>query len=165
MIIGIISDVHDRLPVLEEAINRLNEERVELVLCAGDYIAPFVAPHFKVLKAKMIGVFGNNDAEKQTLKERFSELDFDVQGSFRRVEVDGLKIALLHGNETELLRSILDLSSFEVVIYGHTHKAEVQRRNDKLVINPGEVCGYLSGKSTIARLDTRTLEVEIIELK
>ena len=69
MIICIISDIHDRLPLLEKAINRLNEEKVELVLCAGDYVAPFVTSYFKALKAKMIGVFGNNDAEKQTLKE------------------------------------------------------------------------------------------------
>ena len=165
MIIGIISDIHDRLPLLEKAINRLNEEKVELVLCAGDYVAPFVTSHFKALKAKMIGVFGNNDAEKQTLKERFSQLGFDVQGSFRSIEVDGLKIALLHGNESELLKSIIDLSSFEVVVYGHTHKVEVQRGKDKLVINPGEVCGYLSGRSTIAKLDTKTLEVEIVELR
>ncbi|MCD6529700.1 metallophosphoesterase [Candidatus Bathyarchaeota archaeon] len=165
MIVGLISDIHDRLPLLEKAVDRLNKEKVDLVLCAGDYVAPFVTPYFKALKARMIGVFGNNDAEKQTLKKRFSDMGFDVQGSFRRVEVDGLKVALLHGNEVELLKSVLDLSSFDVIVYGHTHKAEVQRRNGKLVINPGEVCGYLSGRSTIARLDTETLEAEIIELR
>jgi len=165
LIIGIISDIHDRLPLLEKAIDRLNEEKVELVLCAGDYVAPFVTPYFKALKAKMVGVFGNNDAEKQTLKEHFSDIGFDVQGSFRRVEVDGLNVALLHGNEVELLKSVLDFSSFDVIVYGHTHKTEVQRRDGKLVVNPGEVCGYLSGRSTIAKLDTESLEVEIIELK
>ena len=132
MIVGLISDIHDRLPLLEKAVDRLNKEKVDLVLCAGDYVAPFVTPYFKALKARMIGVFGNNDAEKQTLKKRFSDMGFDVQGSFRRVEVDGLKVALLHGNEVELLKSVLDLSSFDVIVYGHTHKAEVQRRNGKL---------------------------------
>jgi predicted phosphodiesterase len=31
-------------------------------------------------------------------------------------------------------------------------------------VNPGEVCGYLTGKSTIALLDTDRREAEIIEL-
>jgi len=31
-------------------------------------------------------------------------------------------------------------------------------------VNPGEVCGYLSGKSTIALFDTDRREAEIIEL-
>jgi predicted phosphodiesterase len=31
-------------------------------------------------------------------------------------------------------------------------------------VNPGEVCGYLSGKSTIALLDTVKREARIVEL-
>lgn len=164
MIVGIISDIHDRLPYLKKAVTRLNEKKVELVLCAGDYVAPFVTPYFKVLKAKMIGVFGNNDAERQTLKKRFSEIGFDVYGIFRRLEIDGLQIALLHGDESDLFKSVIDLSQFNVVVYGHTHKAEIRWRGEKLIINPGEVCGYLSEKSTIAVLDTRSMEAQIIEL-
>ncbi|MEM3615578.1 MAG: metallophosphoesterase family protein, partial [Candidatus Methanomethylicia archaeon] len=41
MKIGIISDTHDRLQMIDEAVKRLNEENVEYVLHAGDYIAPF----------------------------------------------------------------------------------------------------------------------------
>jgi len=33
-----------------------------------------------------------------------------------------------------------------------------------LVINPGEVCGYLTGKPTIALLDTVKHEAKIISL-
>ncbi len=74
MIVGIIADTHDRLPLLDKAVKRLNEEKVELVLHAGDYVAPFVVPHFKPLKARLIGVFGNNDGDKELLKKRFTEL-------------------------------------------------------------------------------------------
>ncbi|RLI45996.1 YfcE family phosphodiesterase, partial [Candidatus Bathyarchaeota archaeon] len=43
MLIGIMADTHDRLPLLDKAVKRLNEEKVKLVLHAGDYVAPFVA--------------------------------------------------------------------------------------------------------------------------
>jgi putative phosphoesterase len=164
LIVGLIADTHDRLKMVDKAIKKLNEQEVELVLHAGDYIAPFVIPRFKKLKAKLVGVFGNNDGDHELLKKRFRELDLEIRGDFAELNVDGLKIALLHGHEEELLKALINSEGFDVVVHGHTHKAEVYRKGKTLVVNPGEVCGYLSGKSTIALLDTDKGEAEIIEL-
>ena len=131
---------------------------------AGDYIAPFVIPHFKPLKAKFIGVFGNNDGEKNGLKKKFKEIDAEIHGSFADVTVDGLKIALLHGSEEELLQSLINVESHDIIIHGHTHEAKTYRKGKTLVINPGEVCGYLTEKSTVALLNSQTKEAKIIEL-
>lgn len=165
MFVGLIADTHDRLPYIKRAVDRLNEEDVEAVLHAGDYIAPFVVKYFKPLKARMIGVFGNNDSMKRTLTEMFSELGFSVNGYFRSLELDGRRFALTHGDEEELLRSLIDSGYYDVVVYGHTHKMETYMRSETLVVNPGEVCGYLTNKSTIAILDTETLEVRTVLLK
>jgi len=164
MIIGIISDTHDRLPFIERAVMKMNEKEVELVLHAGDYSAPFAAFQFKSLKAKMIGVFGNNDAERELLRRNFSNLGIEIRGRFAEIQVDGLKIALLHGEEEELLNSLLNTGSYDVVIYGHTHRSKVQRKNKVLAINPGEACGYLSGRATIGLLDTSTMDVKILPI-
>jgi hypothetical protein len=129
-------------------------------------VAPFVIPKFKELKAKLIGVFGNNDGDRELLKKRFNEYEgLEMRGNFAEIFVDGLKIALLHGNEEELLKALIDSESFDVVVYGHTHKAEVYKKGKTLIVNPGEVCGYLTGKSTIALLDTDRREAEIVELQ
>jgi predicted phosphodiesterase len=41
----------------------------------------------------------------------------------------------------------------------------VSRKNGKtLVINPGEVCGYLTGNATMALLDTAKREAKIVKL-
>jgi len=80
------------------------------------------------------------------------------------VAVDGLTIALLHGDETDLMRSLLELESHDVLVSGHTHVAKTYRKGRTLVINPGEACGYLSGKPTISILDTKTLNVKTIQL-
>jgi putative phosphoesterase len=165
MMVGLVSDTHDNLPVIEKAVKKLNEEKVELVLHAGDYVAPFVIPKFKDLKAKLIGVFGNNDGDQMLLKKRFSQYNnMEIRGNFAAVSVDDLKIALLHGNEEELLKALIDSESFDVVVHGHFHRVEVYRKGKTLIVNPGEVCGYLSGKSTIALLDTIKCEVKIVEL-
>jgi len=164
MKIGIILDTHDRLPFIDRAIRKMNEKEVDLVLHAGDYCAPFAAFRFKPLKAKMIGVFGNNDAEKELLRRNFKDIGVEIRGRFAEIKVDGLKIALLHGEETELLNSLLNTRSYNVVIYGHTHQSEIRRKNGVLVINPGEACGYLSGKATIGLLDTSTLDAVIVPI-
>lgn len=164
-LIGIMSDTHDCLPLLDKAIRRLNEECVELVLHAGDYVAPFVVPHFKPLKADLIGVLGNNDGDRELLKRRFAELGTEIRGIFAEVKVDGLKVALMHGEEDTLLRALIDAESHDAIVHGHTHDAKAYRKGKALVINPGEVCGYLTGRSTIATLDTKTLEAKIVTLE
>jgi putative phosphoesterase len=162
--VGLVSDTRDCLPMIDEAVKRLNEMNVELVLHAGDYISTFVVSQFKPLKAPLIGVFGNNDGDRELLKKKFTELGADIRGNFAFVVVDGLRIALLHGDETDLLRSILELDSHDVLVSGHTHVAKAYRKGKILFINSGEACGYLSGKPTISILDTKTLKVKTIQL-
>lgn len=69
MLVGLMSDTHDNLPLIDKAIAKMNEANVALVLHAGDYIAGFVIPRFKQLKSRMIGVFGNNDGDHELLKK------------------------------------------------------------------------------------------------
>jgi putative phosphoesterase len=164
MRIGMIADTHDRLPLIDKAIQRLNEEKVELVLHAGDYIAPFVAPKFEPLEARMIGVFGNNDAEKDLLRRKFDAIGAQIRGRFAQITVDELKIALLHGEELSLLEALINTNSYDVIVHGHTHQAGAHKKGNTLVVNPGEVCGYLSDRATIAFLDSETRDVEVTTL-
>jgi uncharacterized protein len=165
MLIGAISDTHDNLPQLEKAVKYLNEQKVGLVLHAGDYVAGFVIPRFKLLNCKLIGVFGNNDGDHELLKKRFSETtNCTIHDQFAKITLDSYRIALLHGIETELLDTIIDSGYFDAVVHGHSHNKSIEKRGKTLVINPGELCGYLTGKSTLALLDTFKNEAKIIEL-
>ncbi len=171
MLIGIMSDTHDNLPMVDKAVKRLLEEKVDLVLHAGDYVAPFVIPHLKPFKAKFIGVFGNNDGDHEFLRRRCAEFDLEIRGIFAEVKADDARIALLHGGESggapgpsELLKSLLSCECYDVIVYGHVHEAKAYRKGKTLIINPGEVCGYLTGKPSVALLDSKTMQVKIIPL-
>lgn len=165
MLIGIISDTHDNLQQIEKAINYFNKAKAELVLHAGDYCAPFTIPKFKHLNCKLIGVFGNNDGDHELLKTRFKETqNCEQHGRFAQIDADGYKIALLHGDEPELLFALIGSQSFNAVVHGHSHNKGIEQRGNTLIINPGELCGYLTGKSTLALLDTEKNEAKIVEI-
>ena len=153
MIIGLISDTHDNVPYIKKAITRLKEERVKLVLHAGDYIAAFTAKPYAELDAPMIGVFGNNCAETALLKQVYAEVGCDIRGFFAEVEAEGLKIALFHGHRKQDVDRAKSGDN-DVVVYGHSHRSSISEENGVLVINPGEVCGYLTGTNSIGFLDT-----------
>ncbi len=165
MFIGAISDTHDNVTQVEKAVEYLNDQKADLVLHAGDYVAGFVIPKFKFLNCKLIGVFGNNDGDHELLKKRFSETgNCTIHDRFAKVELEGYRIALLHGEETDLLNAIIDSGYFNAVIHGHSHNSSVEKRGKTLAINPGELCGYLTGKHTLALLDTFKDEAEIVNI-
>ncbi|MCL5876366.1 MAG: metallophosphoesterase [Candidatus Bathyarchaeota archaeon] len=143
----------------------LNEQKVSLVLHAGDFVAPFTVAKFKKLNSPFIGVFGNNDGDPELLKKRFSETtNCTVHDRFTQITLEGYKIALLHGHETELLNAVIDSGFFNTVIHGHSHNHSIERRGKTLAVNPGELCGYLTGNPTIALLDTINDQAKIIQL-
>jgi putative phosphoesterase len=163
MLIGAISDTHDNLPQIQKGVQILNQQKVELVLHAGDYVAGFVIAQLAKLNCKLIGVFGNNDGDHELLKKRFSETkNCTIHDRFAQITVDGYKIALLHGHETELLSAIIDSGYFDAVVHGHSHNLGVERKGKTLAVNPGELCGYLTGNSTLAIIDTTKNEAKIV---
>jgi uncharacterized protein len=165
LLIGIISDTHDNLPLIEKAVKYLNNAKVDLVLHAGDYTSPFVIAKFKALNCKLIGVFGNNDGDHELLKKRFAETqNCEIHGRFAEINAEGFKIALLHGDETELLNALLNRDCFDALVYGHLHATAERKSGKMLIVSPGELCAYLTGKSTIATIDTISKQAKIIEL-
>jgi putative phosphoesterase len=163
--VGLVSDTHDNVPMIKSAIKTLNELDIGLVLHAGDYVSPFTARPYSELRAKMIGVYGNNCAEREKLREVYAAVGKEIRGNFAEVEAGGRRIALLHGHDEALLRSLIDHGGFDVVVHGHNHQTRICRQGSTLDVNPGEVCGYLSGKRSIAVLDTVTLDAKIIDLE
>ncbi len=156
--IGILSDTHDNMPVIEKAVSYFNENNISLILHAGDIVSPFTARAFQKLKGKMIAIFGNNDGDKIYLKKVFSSFA-ELHNDPYVGNIDGKKFAMTHTPE---IVDVLSLK-YDIVIYGHTHESEI-KKEDSMVINPGECCGYLTGKKSIALLFPQKMDARIIYL-
>ena len=160
MKIGLIADSHENMPMIAKAVELFNRERVELVLHAGDIISPITAKEFSKLKARMIIVLGNNDGEKFFLRERFKSIGEIHEGKWEG-EIDGKRLLLIHA--PDMLGALEKSGSYDIIVYGHTHKLDI-RKGETLVVNPGECGGWITGRCTIAILDTEKMEVGIEEL-
>ena len=160
MIIGIISDTHDHMDRLREALRAFRERGVELVLHAGDFVSPFMSVPFQEAGLRVIGVFGNNDGDKLYLRERFSGVG-ELYFGPHELELGGRKVLLMH--EPRALESLIASGRYDLIVYGHTHDVDL-KKGRPLVLNPGEGCGWLRGRATCAVVDLGTMEAEIIEL-
>ncbi|MCD6080682.1 MAG: metallophosphoesterase [Candidatus Omnitrophica bacterium] len=155
MKIGLLSDTHDNLPKIAKAVEFFNKNRVELVIHAGDFVAPFSILSFEKLNCEWIGVLGNNDGEKEGLIKKSKNRI--KQGPISLV-LDNKKLIVIHDIEN------YDNEHADIIIFGHTHKPEVKKIGGRLLINPGEASGWLSGKATIAVVELDSLNVNIIEI-
>lgn len=165
MKIGVISDTHDHIENIKKAVKIFIEQGVAYVFHAGDYIAPFVIPKaLNELKCKLFGVFGNNDGEIIGLKEKFAQMGASIKAGQSVILIESKKIALFHTIAPEIQDSMINSNAFDVIICGHTHEATIQKVNNTLLINPGEACGYLTGKATIGIVDLDKMDAEIITL-
>ncbi|MFH1622483.1 MAG: metallophosphoesterase [Candidatus Omnitrophota bacterium] len=147
MILGIIADSHDNLPKLKKAVTLFNKKNVSLVLHAGDYVAPFsVGIIENNLNCEYMGIFGNNDGERDGL---FNRSKGKINNNFLELDKFGKNIFMIH----DFSKIKVDPRNYDIVIYGHTHKAKIENNEKAWIINPGECGGWLTGSSTVATFD------------
>jgi len=163
MRIGIISDTHDNLEAVRRATRIFAEREVHTVLHAGDWCAPFTMRALVVDRCKVIGVYGNVDGERSMLKKTAEEMGYSIE-DFQSIELEGVKIALLHGTIEAIVDGLARSGLYNLIVRGHTHKFEVKKVGNTVLINPGEACGYLSGRRTAAIVDLPDIYVEVVEL-
>ncbi len=171
MLVGVVSDTHDNV-LLTRKIARLFVKRgVELVIHLGDIVAPFTLNVFAEEGVrKLIAVYGNNCGERLGLHRVAQALGYSIREPPYVLEVNRRRLLLMHGQgpieETVAIAESMALSGrFNVVLYGHTHRPDNRVLNGTLLLNPGEACGCLTGRSTAALLDLKTLEAEIVEVE
>ena len=170
MKIAVISDTHDNRDNILKVISIINENSVNAVIHCGDYVAPFVKKWFDKfkdsIKKNFYGVFGNNDGDRVFLMQNLGQIcEFAQNGNELILKLGGKKIFASHMPKQETLEALAHSGKFDIILSGHTHSLVVNKyENGILVVNPGEVCGYLTGKSTFVIIDTEKMEAEIFEL-
>jgi hypothetical protein len=158
MKVGILADSHDHRESAADALSVFLREGAGAILHLGDVCSPPVLEPFRACGIPLLGVFGNNDVDHAGLQA--------VSGNgFHRgpfvLEIGGRKVLMSHIFD-ELQGEIGEGGKFDLILFGHTHRPLTMRVGRALVINPGEACGFMSGRPTCAVIDLETMAARIL---
>ena len=152
MIIGILSDTHDRFAAMKAGIETLQQAGASYFLHCGDIGGAGCIDLLAGLQAAF--VFGNTDWDRLTLSRYAESIGVPCFGAFGAIELDGKKIALLHGDDFRLKQKIIDEQKHDYLFQGHTHLRDDRRVGKTRLINPGAL--HRAGEKTVATLDLET---------
>src|SRR4030042_462407 len=172
MLIGLISDTHLAKP--EEKLPSQIEtafKDVELILHAGDIWVPSALDQLGSI-APVMAAWGDDDME--------SDLGNDPRMvNERTIHIDGVTLWLMH--EKPAFGTIVPRENRifsrnkeseqeipDAVIYGHTHRALIEKHKGVLVINPGSPTWPNNfpelGTVGLLSIDSGKIDVRIIQL-
>ena len=156
MRIGVVSDTHNQLRNVRRIVELFNAARVDRVVHTGDITQARTLEVFAGLEASLVGVFGNND-ERDSLQAAAREAGIRLEEPPLSVQWHGKRLLIVHD---PYFLTDENLTTHDVVLHGHTHRAVHERRSGALVFNPGECAGMLEGHNTVGVLALESLEVE-----
>jgi putative phosphoesterase len=123
--VGIISDTHGLLrPEVFSAF-----ERVEHILHAGDVGPADLLVELEAI-APVTAVWGNTDGWE--LRGRVPEV--------ARLELAGVRVVVVHGMQVGSPTPAKVAAAYpeaEMVVFGHSHRAVIERVGETLAVNPG----------------------------
>jgi putative phosphoesterase len=162
MKIGIISDTHDDMQNLQVALDRLRAQNVVALFHCGDVCGPKVVramEGFDVWIAQ-----GNMDRHKglaQAIEETLKRTRF---AWLHKLTLDGYPLAMIHGDNEEVLGNLITSGNYAYVFHGHTHYRRDQTIGRTRVINPGALGGTRKQRYSFCILDLATGKVRFVEL-
>ncbi len=183
--IGLISDVHATPEPLREALAIFRENKVDIILCAGDiagYGTELEETVELLIKSECEIILGNHDVwafdhpggeGQKRLANSFRKLpfvrEFTIQGKRlylvhgcpRRPLGHGIRLLDEHGQillgQKTLWSRYLAEFEFDVLIVGHTHQVFAEKLAKTLVINPGST--KLNNTCAILSLPEMALQI------
>jgi len=151
--IGIVSDTHGQSRYTLDSIRMLQSLEVSQVIHCGDVGSAEIVRLFQFWPTHF--VLGNVDRETERYGEAAEQSGNRFWDRFGELEIAGVRIAFLHGDDTQRLRATIASGAYDVVCHGHTHVPEIRQVGRTMVLNPGAL--YRAKSHTIAILELPAL--------
>ena len=161
MLVGVVSDTHNRVGNVRNIISLFNSHKVELVIHTGDITKAQTLSYFSELNCPLKGVYGNNDLNEPGLEDTSVEFGFEFVLPPLIFSLGGIKVAVFH--EPEGICSLIKKEKgLNLILHGHTHRYRDEFINGIKIFNPGECAGSLRGKNAVGLVNTKNLKTERI---
>lgn len=158
MQIGIMSDTHNKLTSVHQALEILRARKVFQIIHCGDLSDDRLLQQFYGFRIYL--AFGNADFATGAISLAVKELELEgLTGEDLEFSLDGRQFFVSHGHHPARLQHAIDSGSYDYILTGHTHTFRNERQGRCRVINPGALGGN-KGNYSFAILDT---ELDILE--
>lgn len=164
---AIVSDSHDRWDLLKQAVTKANESKCEVLLHAGDLVEPEGIDILATFSGKAYFVWGNNEPSHRTteaITAKISSYD-NIHLADGTLDAKIGETSIFMNHYPEVAQAAYGLHIHDLVIHGHNHVYQVEKKDERFLINPGELCGRMTGVPTFVIFDAAEKSVERIELK
>ncbi len=175
MKIGVISDLHGSFEDVKNALDKLNSENIELLICAGDVLYhgprnPIPSSYNPAKVAELLNNFpkriifarGNCDSEVDQMVIKYPMLS-----DFSYVYAEGVFIAVTHGHKIESFKEFGGETKADIVISGHTHIPVIEKFENSVHLNPGSVTFPKGGSRksyAVIKIENGKFEIELKEI-
>ena len=160
MKIGILSDTHGRVESARLGVDALGNLGAEMLIHCGDVGTPEVLD--LLVGHRSLFVFGNCDWDRETLRRHAQIIGVMCHNAFADLELDGKRVAVIHGDDAALKRKILTEQQHDYLLQGHTHIREDVRIGRTRLINPGAL--HRATPRTVALLNLADGVLDFIEI-
>ena len=159
MRIGVVSDTHNNLRNVARIVELFNEANVDLVVHTGDITQAKTIDVLADLSSTMVGVFGNNDQERESLNKAIATHGFQFHEPPYEVVWASRRVIIVH--DPAELEGVLT-PDHDLALHGHTHLQRIENRSSQLLFNPGECAGHMAGLNAIGIVELDSLEAKLI---
>ena len=160
MRIGVVSDTHNNIKNVRKIVELFNSIELDHVIHTGDITQAKTLEIFAELKAPLMGVFGNNDQERDSLEAAIATHGFHFQEPPFHLELAGREIIVVH----DPLEFDGHIDAQDLALHGHTHRYRLEQLTEQTqVFNPGECAGHMTGFNAIGVVDLVDLSTELIK--
>ncbi len=160
MRLAILSDTHSRHATVARALEVVGSRHVDLILHCGDIDDVMT---IELFPSNTHFVFGNCDADRDELREAIARTGATLHEPFGHLDLTGVFLAFLHGDNAQLLRDLESSAAFRFIFYGHTHVAREHVVGSTRVINPGALYRARPKTFLILDLPTEAMETVVVE--
>lgn len=159
--IAIISDTHDNLAVVRQAVTHITAMNPSAVIHCGDITTPATLELFEGLP--LLAVFGNCDRDRALLQDTATRLGFAPIEDEREIQIKGVSIYVCHGHRSHLIQEMALTGVYQYLFHGHTHIQDSDTIGSSRVINPGALSNAAQYTFPTLDLPEGTLMVHSVE--
>ena len=165
MKVAVFSDIHENSHNLVLALEEFQKLKVEKILLLWDFVSPLVAQILTSSPIPVFAIWGNNDGDKVSIVRKsltsWSNLEIWID-VFDTIVLDWRNIFLTH--YPLLAKPMAKSWDFDAVFYGHDHKHNMDKINDCIIVNPGELGAHKFWRASFVIYETKTNIAELIFL-